>query len=152
MKENTKKDIILLLNLIVVIGLVVIFFSQPILLKANENISLLAIGDNFLDYELMQMKNLIMAFDKEFMFGLLNIFALPFALLSLFFMFITKFKSGFKRLLILFTVLTFICAGVAFYAGFSLSQEGVIALTNFSYIYLVLNVSVSMLTIAFFKM
>ena len=150
MKGNTKKDIVVLLNVAIVIGLVVVFFSQPLLLT-KEPVSLFAIADNLLDYEIQEMKDLIMSFDKEFMFGLLNVFVLPFAILSLIFMTLTKVKSGFRVGLIVFSLLTLISAGIAFYAGFTLAQTGKVLLTNFSYVYLALGVLVPVSTVAFFK-
>ena len=58
MKENTKKDIVVLLNVAIVIGVIFVFFSQPVLLT-KEPISLLTIADNLLDYEIQEMKDLI---------------------------------------------------------------------------------------------
>ena len=55
MKEVTKKNIMIVLLLLILCGLGFVFFTQPILVNNSTGYSLLNFCDDLVDYELLEI-------------------------------------------------------------------------------------------------
>ena len=136
MKENAKKKLILLLLLVLALGMGVVFATQVVITKNGApGMKLIEIFDDWLDYELVEMKEMIKNFDYHYISTTLSFAVLPLSMISLGFLALSLKFNRCKILSVILSVIVFLASLASIYALIMLSKDTNFVISSFAYVY-----------------